>query len=96
MKTEELFSLGLRLVGLLVLLYGLGILLDGILFSLNYFIIPETSPRYYIVTGIIHSLVGLFLLRGASPILTFAYPQEEYEEFEDENTNENNKSEPSK
>jgi hypothetical protein len=65
MKAEDWFGVALRFVGLIALLYGVRDLLDHLLFRLDYFRLPETSPRYYVVTGLAQIFAGLYLLRGA-------------------------------
>ena len=77
MKVEEWLGLALRVLGVIVLLYGAGYLLDGTLFQLEYFTYPDSSANYYFVVGILYCVVGLFLIRGAPHIVRFAYPNEE-------------------
>jgi len=77
MRVEEWFAIAVRVIGLLILLYGVGYLLDSLLFRLGYFNYPESSPAYYVVAGISYSVVGLYLLRGAPLIVRFAYPVDE-------------------
>jgi len=77
MRAEEWFALAVRVVGVLIFLYGLGYLLDSFLFRLGYFNYPESSPAYYVVAGISYGVVGLYLMRGAPQIVRFAYPVEE-------------------
>lgn len=68
-------------------MYGLGYLLDSLLFWLGYFHFPESSPRYYLVAGLSHLLVGAYLIRGAPHLVRFAYPEEEDNESQDEHEN---------
>ena len=77
MRVEEWSALVVRVVGGLIFLYGAGYLLDSLLFRLGYFNYPESSPAYYVVAGIAHSIVGLYLMRGAPHIVRFAYPIDE-------------------
>lgn len=77
MRVEEWFGLGVRVVGVLIFLYGVGYLLDGALFSLGYFSYPESSPAYYVVAGMSYGVVGLYLMRGAPHLVRFAYPLDE-------------------
>lgn len=74
MKAEDWFGVALRLVGLIALLHGLRDLVDHLLYRLGYFSFPETSPRYYVVMGLAQVFVGLYLLRGAPPLVRFAFP----------------------
>jgi len=83
MKTEDWFALALRVVGIAILLIpGLGFLLDALLMRLGYFNVPETHPAYYVIYGAAHIAVGLYLLRGAPFIVAFAYPAEDDDEVE--------------
>ena len=82
MRPDEWFALALRVIGAVVLLYGLGYLFDGALFRLNYFNYPETTPRYYAIAGFAYIIVATYLLRGAPQIVNFAYPPEVDDEEE--------------
>ena len=84
MRVEEWFSLALKVIGVVIFLYGSGYLLDGSLFHLGYFNYPESSPGYYGAAGLAYVIVGLYLMRGASSIVRFAYPPEEEENNEEE------------
>ena len=75
MRAKDWFALGVRILGVVNLLYGLGSLLDALLFRLGYFHFPDSTPGYYVVTGLAFSVVGLFLIRGASALVAFAYPE---------------------
>lgn len=79
MRVEEWFALAVRVIGVVIFLYGIGYLLDGSLFHLGYFNYAESSPGYYGVAGLSYVIVGLYLMRGASSIVRFAYPPEEEE-----------------
>ena len=74
MKVEDWFRLAVRSAGLVVLLYGLRDLVDHLLYRLGYFSFPETSPRYYVVMGLVQFFAGLYLLRGAPLLVRFAFP----------------------
>ncbi len=76
MKSEEWFAFAVRVVGLVVALYGLGYLLDSLLFRLGYFNYPDSSPGWYVIVGVFQFVVGLYLLRGAPVVVNFAYPEE--------------------
>jgi hypothetical protein len=77
MSVEEWLGLALRIVGAIVSLYGVSYLVDGALFHLEYFSYPDSSVNYYIVVGLLYCGVGVYLLRGASHVVRFAYPREE-------------------
>jgi hypothetical protein len=77
MSVEQWFGLALRIVGAIVGLYGVGYLVDGALFQLEYFNYPDSSVNYYIVVGLLYCGVGVYLLRGAPHVVRFAYSREE-------------------
>lgn len=83
MRAEDWFALSLRIIGAVVSVYGMGYLLDSLLFRLGYFNFPESSPNYYVVAGLSYVLVGVYLIRGAPLLVKFAYP--EGEEAEEDN-----------
>jgi hypothetical protein len=87
MKVEDWFALAVRVIGVLILLYGIGYLLDSFLFRLGYFNFSESSPGYYLIAGLSYVLVGMYLIRGASHLVRFAFPAEAEDErqVEDEN-----------
>jgi hypothetical protein len=87
MKAEDWFGVALRFVGLIALLYGVRDLIDHLLYRLGYFSFPETSPRYYVVMGLVQIFAGLYLLRGAPLLVRFAFPgarDDEDDEIDDE------------
>jgi hypothetical protein len=84
MRVEEWFALAMRVIGVVIFLYGIGSLFDSTLFHLGYFNYPESSPVYYMIAGISYGFVGLYLMRGAPHIVRFAYPPEEEKEDNDE------------
>lgn len=69
-------GLALRIVGAIVFLYGVGYLVDGALFHLEYFIYADSTVNYYLVVGLLYCAAGAYLLRGAPHVVRFAYPQE--------------------
>jgi hypothetical protein len=83
MRVEDWFALAVRVIGVLIFLYGGGYLLDSFLFRLGYFHYPESSPGYYVIAGLSYVFVGLYLLRGAPQLVRFAYPIKENEEKAD-------------
>ena len=84
MRAEDWFALSLRVIGAVVSVYGMGYLLDSLLFWLGYFNFPESSPNYYVVVGIAYVIAGVFLLRAAPLLVRFAYPEEEEDEDEED------------
>jgi hypothetical protein len=83
MKIEDWFALAVRVVGIAILLIpGLWLLLDGLLFRLGYFNSPDTHLGYYLVYGGAQVAAGLYLLRGAPFLIDFAYPTTDEGEVE--------------
>jgi hypothetical protein len=80
MRVEDCFAVAVRVVGLVVFIYGLEWLLNSFLFRLGYFNYLDSSPGYYLIFGLAQVLVGLYLLRGAPHLLGFAYPTEDEDE----------------
>ena len=87
MRSEEWFALALRVLGVVGLNYGVWNLLDSLLFQLGYFTFPDTSPRYYVVTGLAYLFAGLYLLRGAPLLVRLAYPGVSEKEGEEDINN---------
>lgn len=84
MTKEDLFAVLMRVVGLVVFLYGLTYLLDALLLKLGYFYYGDSTPAYFLITGLGISLVGIYLLRGADILVRFAYPPAAEEETSEE------------
>ena len=84
MRVEEWFALAVRVIGVVVFVYGAGSLLDSFLFRLGYFNYLDTSPGYYVIAGLSYVFVGLYLIRGAPLLVRFACPIEDDENNEEE------------
>lgn len=82
MLPHDWFVLGLRLIGVVVVLYGLAYLLDSLLWRLGYYFGPEIHIGYYLIFGLAYLFVGLYLLLGSRQLVRLVYPEvdEEYEE----------------
>ena len=76
MEAKDYFSLALRIIGFLTLAHGLRDLVDFALLLLNY-TSTHSSLGYYLILGLLYSVVGVYLLRGAPLIVRFAYPTRE-------------------
>ena len=75
MKAEDWFALAVRVVGVaLLLIPGLGTLLDSLLLKLGYFNLPDTQPAYLLIYGSGQLVAGLYLIWGAPSLVGFAYP----------------------
>jgi hypothetical protein len=83
MKSKDYFSLALRVIGFLTMAHGLRDLVDFGLLLLGY-TSTHSAFGYYLILGLLYSVVGLYLLRGAPLIVHFAYPDEEPETDEDD------------
>jgi hypothetical protein len=88
MKIEEWFGLALRVTGVVTSIYGAVYLLDALLFRFGYVNYPESVPSYFLITGLFHLLIGLYLVRGAPLLIGLAYPFEENEDDEEDDENE--------
>lgn len=87
MRVEDWFALAVRVFGVVIVMYGLGLLLDSFLFKLGYFNYHDSSPGYYMIFGLAEVLAGLYLARGAPHLLEFAYsPEDEDEDSEKVNS----------
>lgn len=76
MKANDYFGVAIRVVGVVMVLYGLRDLLDALLLVLGYFTLMDTNPKYYVVMGLASFLVGLYFVRGAGLLVDFAFPDE--------------------
>lgn len=73
MRSEEYFALAARIIGVVILFYGVINLLDGALLQLGYFRSPDTTPGYFVIMGLAWFFAGIYLTRGASLLVKFAY-----------------------
>lgn len=74
MKPVEVFSIVIRTVGLIVFLTASAMISFALL---NLVLGGPANAGGMIIVGIPILLMGLWLLRGASPLLVFAFPKEE-------------------
>jgi hypothetical protein len=81
---KQLFVLALRILGVWLVYSGLHSLIDAGLFKLGYFTYPESSPNYYLVSGLFSTVLGVYLIRGAGAVVRFAYPESDGDESEDQ------------
>ena len=71
MSTHELFGLAVRILGVVLICYGLQDLLDSSMLRLGYFALPDSTPAYYLIRGLI--TFGAGILRGAPLLADVAY-----------------------
>jgi hypothetical protein len=64
MKPREQFALALRIIGVL-----------GIAYVARTFIRSPTPPMLYMIIRVACVLLGAYFIRGASLLVTFAYPE---------------------
>jgi hypothetical protein len=75
MTAEDCFGVGVRLIGLLVLIVALLYLASAAIVVINPHYRPGVaSVTHYLIPGMLGLLLGLYLLRGAAHIVRFAYP----------------------
>lgn len=73
MTRRDLFDVGVRLVGIGTIVYGLWDLMYAMLFYADYFRNPDMSFRFYMIAGWGSVAIGLILVRAASTFVNFAY-----------------------
>jgi hypothetical protein len=73
MSSPELFRLAVRILGVVLICFGLQDLLDSSMLRLGYFTLPDSTPAYYLIRGLITFGAGIYLLRGASLLADAAY-----------------------
>jgi hypothetical protein len=83
MKSKDYFTLAVRIIGFLTLAHGFRDLVDYGLILLGY-TSTHSAFSYYLILGLLYSVVGLYLLRGAPLVVNFAYPRREREAPEDD------------
>jgi hypothetical protein len=83
MDQLKYFQLILRIVGLLICLDGLDYLREFVLIQTGYITLERTSPTLYFANAGVYIIVGLYLIRGASHFMRFAFPRDEIEDNQD-------------
>lgn len=71
MKPRDIFSVAVRIAGLVVFLYGLGHLLYGVLGAAGMF--ETKAVGYNGVFGVCEVVTGLFMMRGMTPLVDIAF-----------------------
>jgi hypothetical protein len=84
MNADEMFGLAVRILGVVLLCYGVQDLVDSGLFKLDYFILMDSNPSYYFIRGLLSFVAGIYFLRGAPLLVGLAYPAEDEDEDEEE------------
>ena len=85
MKGQDLFGLILRVLGLLLLIYGLWYLwyAAGQAFG-GYPRDRDDEAKIYLASGLIALFLGLIVIRGARAIVRFSYPGNREDSDKDE------------
>ena len=83
LKPSIIFALFLRILGVIVFLYGCHYIADFFLGVTGYFTTQHTDYATYVILGICYLIVGMYLTRGAPAIVDYAYPNDEKEFFEE-------------
>jgi hypothetical protein len=80
MKPKQAFGIAVRIIGLILLIIALLYIASGFVVLFDPQFKPNLSPAWhYFLDGIVGVLISLYLLRGASHIVRFAYPEEDSE-----------------
>lgn len=75
MKSRDVFALAVRIVGLVVFLYGLEHLLYGVLGAAG--ILGSQSVKGHGIFGVCELVLGLLMMRGLTPLVEIAFPQDD-------------------
>jgi hypothetical protein len=86
MKPKQAFGLAVRVIGLMVILVAVLYFVSAFVVLIDPTCRPNLSPSWqYFAAGVGNFLIGLYLLRGASHVVNFAYPDEDSESKPDSN-----------
>jgi hypothetical protein len=77
MNPKTIFGLAIRIVGLIITLYGLDWLARFAMGQMGYFTLKSTDMGYYLLMAIGYIGVGFYLLRGAPHFVRYAYPDDD-------------------
>ena len=73
MIPRDWFDVGVRIIGVVNLAYGISGLVYAMLFYADYFRNPDSSFRFHLIAGWCSIAFGLILVRSASIVVNFAY-----------------------
>jgi hypothetical protein len=79
MDQRNYFQLAVRIIGLIVCLYGLDYLREFVAIQMGFWSLERTSPVPYFASAAAFLIVGLYLLRGASHFMRYAFPEDDVE-----------------
>ena len=86
MDQPNYFQLAVRIIGLVVCLYGLNLLREFVTIQLGWWSPERTEPVLYFSTAASYLVVGLYLLRGAPHFMRYAFPENDVKDDEEDNT----------
>lgn len=73
MTPRDWFDVFVRVIGVVVLVYGLWDLVNAALFYTEYFKNPDMTFRFYMLFGWSSILIGLLLIRVSRVVVNYAY-----------------------
>ncbi len=75
MKSRELFLLAVKVIGFVVVLYGIQNVIDSLMISMGYANVNLSTPRYWAARGFIKIVAGVYLMVGSTPLVNQLYSQ---------------------
>jgi ABC-type antimicrobial peptide transport system permease subunit len=77
MTPRQTFGLAVRIIGLLVMLFGVLYFISWAVVLIDPHSRPGVSPAWhYFLNAVVELLIGVYLLRGAPFLVRIAYPDE--------------------
>jgi hypothetical protein len=72
---KVMFGLAVKIIGLILVLYGMEYFFDAILYAMNTAQSNETAAHTGAVFAVSETVLGLAMLRGLVPLVDFAFPR---------------------
>ena len=91
MKPKHIFAVAVRILGVIVFLYGLADLLEGLLTATGLTRSEYFGASYWGVRAIVEIVAGLLIMRGTVPIVDIAFPSESSEHDEEDDKHDVNR-----
>ena len=76
MQPKATFQMAVRILGLIVMLYGLESLTEGLLIALGASQPHGATMGYWGGKGIIQLIIGAFMVRGSPDLVDFAFDKQ--------------------
>jgi len=76
MTTKDIMKLIVKALGLIVFLYGLEAVLEGLLGALGLSDPRYAMPQYWGARGAVEVVFGLLVMRGTIPLVELALPED--------------------